>query len=219
MVKKINCHIVSGFLGAGKSKLIERLISYKPMHENWAVLVNEIGHHQYAQAHALANNVVVKEIYGGCLCCSAGMPFRVALNNLIKESAPQRIFIEPAGFGHLVNIKKLLQGQFYQPILSIEKTICLLSEEQLSDEKYRLHDGYLSLIKESDKLWVNSEKAYSLAKKMAEQYARPIYLLQQNRQDLTALISDQDDIRRPNSSPSSIICANSSTKPSLFNAI
>ena len=110
MVKKINCYIISGFLGAGKSKLIEQLISYKPKNETWAVLVNEAGNHHYAVTHALANKVVIKEVYGGCLCCSAGMPFRIALNKLIKESAPQRIFIEPAGFGHLLNIKNLMKG-------------------------------------------------------------------------------------------------------------
>ncbi len=109
MKEKIPCHIIGGFLGAGKSTFIQQLLTYKPANEKWAVLVNESGNYHYPKEHCLANNIFIKEVYGGCLCCSAGMPFRVALNKLIKEVDPQRIFIEPAGAGHLSNIQNLLQ--------------------------------------------------------------------------------------------------------------
>lgn len=187
MKQKIACHIVAGFLGAGKTTLIERLLSYKNKDETWAVLVNESGRQKYSVTHALANQVVIKEVYGGCLCCSAGMPFRVALNKLIKEAKPQRIFIEPAGAGHLNNIKKLLKGQFYQPILRLQPTLCLLSMHQLSDDKYIKNEGYLSLIEQADLLCVNAEEDTQIAIKMAEQYVQPLYKLNNSRDDLTLI--------------------------------
>lgn len=189
MKEKIICHIVSGFLGAGKSRFIEQLLSYKPENEKWAVLINESGRHQYAITRAAANNVYIKEVHGGCLCCTAGIPFRVALNKLIKEAAPQRIFIEPAGAGHLANIINLLQGQFYLPVLSLTPTICLLSEAQLAESQYTQNEGYVSLIEQADRLCVDGEKGHMLADKMAKLYAQPLYILKNNPQDL-AFITD-----------------------------
>lgn len=184
MKQKISCHIIAGFSGAGKSSFIQQLFTYKPKHEKWAVLVNESGNTQYQQADSLKDNVFIKEIYGGCLCCTAGMPFRVALNNLIKAHSPQRIFIEPAGAGHLVNIQKLLQEQFYQPILQLKPTICMLSAAQLYDQKYLQHDGYLSLIEQADKLCIAADTETAPAKAIALNYAKPLYSLQNNQDDL-----------------------------------
>ena len=185
MKQKIPCHIIAGFLGAGKSTFIKQLLTYKPKNERWAVLVNEAGNNHYHNAAYLTDNIFIKEVYGGCLCCSAGMPFRVAFNNLIKESSPQRIFIEPAGAGHLVNIQRLLQGQFYQPILNLKASICILSEQQLENSQYVENESYLSLIKQADKLCIAKNGNTTLAQKIAKQHSKALYQLQNNQHDLT----------------------------------
>ncbi len=187
MKTSIACHIIAGFLGSGKSSFIKQLISYKPAHEKWAVLVNESGRCQYEKDLCRHNQVFIKEVYGGCLCCSAGMPFRVALNNLIKEVNPDRIFIEPAGAGHLENIQQLLQSQFYLPVLTLKPCICLLSYEQLNDQKYSQNEGYLSLIKQADLLCIKADKDDFPAKKMAEKCAKPLYLLKGNADDFRVI--------------------------------
>ncbi|MCW8994627.1 MAG: cobalamin biosynthesis protein, partial [Psychromonas sp.] len=153
--------------------------------EKWAVLVNETGNNTYHTLPDFSDNIVIKEVYGGCLCCSAGMPFRVALNNLIKQASPQRIFIEPAGAGHLANIKKLLQGPFYQPVLNIQASICLLSEQQLNNSKYADNESYLSLIQQADKLCIAKNADITQAREMAARYVKPLYQLQNNPHDLT----------------------------------
>ncbi|WP_019617130.1 GTP-binding protein [Psychromonas ossibalaenae] len=189
MKTSIVCHIIAGFLDSGKSSFIKQLISYKPSHEKWAVLVNESGRNQYGKDFCRHNQVFIKEVYGGCLCCSAGMPFRVALNNLIKEVNPDRIFIEPAGAGHLKNIQHLLQSQFYLPVLTLKSCICLLSYKQLNDQKYSQNEGYLSLIKQADILCIKADKNEDedevSAKKMAREYAKPLYLLKGNADDFS----------------------------------
>lgn len=190
MKQKITCHIITGFLGAGKSSFIAQLCTYKPPHEKWAVLVNESGNYQYDHALSLANNILIKEVYGGCLCCSAGLSFRVALNNVIKAFSPQRIFIEPAGAGHLVNIQTLLQGPFYQPILNLKSSICLLSPQQLAQPRYSENEVYLSLIQQADKLCITKDCATTMAKEMATTYSKPLYLLQNNKLDLAFIEED-----------------------------
>ena len=188
MKQKIPCHIVAGFLGAGKSKFIKQLLAHKPEHEKWAVLVNEVGNSQYAPQFDEAKNIFIKEVYGGCLCCSAGMPFTVALNKLIKEVRPQRLFIEPAGAGHLENIKKVLQGPFYVPVIQLTETVCILSAEQLTEQKYAENATYLSLIAQSDKLCISDHPYSSQAQKMATHYKKSLYTLQQNQQDLAFIL-------------------------------
>lgn len=185
MKQKIACHIISGFLGAGKTSFIKQLLSVKPDNEKWVILVNESGNSHYEKQLPTSQQIIVKEVYGGCLCCSAGMPFRVALNSLIKAHRPQRIFIEPAGAGHLANIQTLLQGVFYQPILSLQKTLCLLASWQLEDLEYSENSTYLALVAQADKLCFYEEGAENLAKKMAIEYSKPLCRLQYTLDDLS----------------------------------
>lgn len=184
MKQKIATHIITGFLGAGKTTFINQLLKVKPDAETWVILVNESGAVHYAKEELASRGVIVKELYGGCLCCSAGMPFRVALNSLIKEHKPQRLFIEPAGAGHLANIQTLLQGEFYQPVLNLQNTLCLLAHWQLTDSKFSENEHYLALIQQSDKICFYEDSAENLAKKMAIEVSKPFYRLQYTLEDL-----------------------------------
>ena len=183
MKQKIACHIISGFLSAGKTTFLTQLFATKSKDETWGVLVNESGTRHYEEQQLAAQHIIIKEIYGGCLCCSAGMPFRVALNNLIKEHQPQRIFIEPAGAGYLANIQKLLQGEFYQPILTLQNSLCLLAHWQLSSSKHSKNERYLALIEQADKLCFYEDNAEILAKKMAVEYSKPLCRLHYRIED------------------------------------
>jgi len=183
MKQKIATHIISGFLGAGKTTFMNKLLATKAVDETWVVLVNESGTTDYAKQQLATNGIVVKELYGGCLCCTAGMPFRVALNQLIKQHAPQKIFIEPAGAGHLENIKTLLRGEFYSPILTINNTLCLLSYAQLINRKLSENEHYITLIKEADKLCFYEDDAQDLVKEVAVKYAKPFHRLSYQLED------------------------------------
>jgi len=185
MKPKIATHIVSGFLGAGKTTYLNQLLATKSTKETWVVLVNEAGSSHFQQQRLASQGIIVKELYGGCLCCSAGMPFRVALNQLIKNHQPQRIFIEPAGAGHLANIKTLLLGEFYQPILTLQSTICLLAHWQLSDKRFTENSYYKGLLQQADKLCFYEDEAEYLANEMAIEYTKPLHKLHYTIDDLT----------------------------------
>ena len=184
MKQKIAVHIISGFLGAGKTTFVKRLLTNKSSTETWVVVLNEAGTTQYDKQQLALQGIVVKELYGGCLCCSAGMTFRVAINKLIQDNQPQRIFIEPAGAGHLANIKALLQGEFYQSVLTLHSTLCLVAQWQLQDNKYSCNELYLGLIQQADKLCFYEEDTLFLAKKMAVEYSKPLFRLQYSIADL-----------------------------------
>ena len=114
-IKAVPTHIISGFLGAGKTTLLKYLLTQKPEHEVWAVLMNEFGQIGVDQ-HMLTQTegYEVKELLGGCLCCSSQLPMQIALSRLISETQPDRLFIEPTGLGHPAQLLEQLTEPHWQ---------------------------------------------------------------------------------------------------------
>ena len=85
--KAIPTNVITGFLGVGKTTAIQQLLNTKPAGERWAVLINEFGKvgidSQLLQTddHSLGE-VTIREVPGGCMCCAAGLPMKVVLNQL-----------------------------------------------------------------------------------------------------------------------------------------
>lgn len=129
--QKIPTHIVSGFLGAGKTTLLQDLFQLKPEHERWAVLMNEFGQIGIDQ-HLLETkaDIQVKEVLGGCLCCTSQLPMHHALNALITECKPNRIWIEPSGLGHPLQLLEQLNEPHWQSHLALQG-VCLVINGQL----------------------------------------------------------------------------------------
>ena len=72
-------NIITGFLGAGKTSAILHLLKTKPVHERWAVLVNEFGEigvdgSLFEGLYGEQQSVFIREVPGGCMCCAAGLP-------------------------------------------------------------------------------------------------------------------------------------------------
>ncbi|WP_426357242.1 CobW family GTP-binding protein [Pseudocolwellia sp. HL-MZ19] len=143
-LSSIPTNIITGFLGAGKTSAILHLLKQKPENERWAILVNEFGEigvdGSLLEAQTLNNkNVFIQEVSGGCMCCSSGITMPIALNKLLKVSKPDRLLIEPTGLGHPIEVLKVLSNQYYQDVLSLEKTITLVDARNLADKRYTEH--------------------------------------------------------------------------------
>jgi len=79
----ISTTLITGFLGVGKTTAIRHLLANKPAGQRWAVLVNEFGEIGIDGAVLSdESGVTVREIAGGCICCSQGPTLRVALTRL-----------------------------------------------------------------------------------------------------------------------------------------
>ena len=153
--KLIPTNIITGFLGVGKTTAITHLLSTKPEHEVWSVLVNEFGEIGIDGALLKNTNAHVREVPGGCICCVAGLPMKIALNMLIAKTNPDRIIIEPTGLGHPEEIINTLTGEYYHSVLDLRATITLLDSRKLSDRRYAENANFNDQIAVADVLVAN----------------------------------------------------------------
>ena len=137
MLQNIPTHVIAGPLGAGKTTLIQHLMAHKPPHERWAVLVNEFG--QIGLDAALMSQgddqVTIAEVAGGCVCCVNGAPFQIGLSRLLRKARPDRLLIEPSGFGHPVQIMKQLSEAPWRGVLALQPCVMVLDTQALAQGK------------------------------------------------------------------------------------
>ena len=96
--------IFSGFLGAGKTTLIKKLIKEAYQGEKLVLIENEFGDIGIDGGFLQESGIEITEMNSGCICCSLVGDFGRALNQVITEYAPERILIEPSGVGKLSDV-------------------------------------------------------------------------------------------------------------------
>ncbi|MEQ6888218.1 GTP-binding protein [Halomonas sp. CS7] len=139
----IPVHLLTGFLGSGKSSLIRRLIEQKPADERWAVVINEFGRVGIDQAmFEERDDLVVKGLPGGCLCCQLAVVLQASLVNLLHRHRPDRLIIEPSGLGHPAGLIEVLRGEGLAEALAVRDVIALLDPRRLEDPRARAHETF-----------------------------------------------------------------------------
>ena len=101
--------IISGFLGAGKTTLIKKLIEEAFKGEKLVLIENEFGEIGIDGGFLKDAGVQINEMNSGCICCSLVGDFGEALQQVVKDYAPDRIIIEPSGVGKLSDVIKAVQ--------------------------------------------------------------------------------------------------------------
>lgn len=100
--------VISGFLGAGKTTFIKRLLETKLKDEKVVLIENEYGAVSIDTDLLSDEQIRVKELSQGCICCSLVGDFSKSLNEVINKYNPDRILIEPSGVGKLSDIIKAI---------------------------------------------------------------------------------------------------------------
>lgn len=101
--------IVSGFLGAGKTTLIRKLLSEALGGTKVVLIENEFGEIGIDGGFLKEAGIEIKEMNSGCICCSLVGDFGASLKEVMKTYAPERILIEPSGVGKLSDVMKAVQ--------------------------------------------------------------------------------------------------------------
>lgn len=166
LIKDVPTNLITGFLGVGKTTAILHLLRSKPEDQRWAVLVNEFGEigvdgSLMQGQHGEDQGVFVTEVPGGCMCCAAGLPMQVALNQLLTIARPDRVLIEPTGLGHAKEVLQVLtRSASYQTALDVQRTITLVNARQLNDSRYTDNDIFNQQIEVADVIVGNKADLY-----------------------------------------------------------
>lgn len=102
--------IISGFLGAGKTTLIKKLIAEGLQEEKLVLIENEFGEIGIDGGFLQDAGIEIREMNSGCICCSLVGDFSEALKKVLEQYAPDRIIIEPSGVGKLSDVIKAVQA-------------------------------------------------------------------------------------------------------------
>ena len=101
--------IISGFLGAGKTTLIKKLIAEALQGQKVVLIENEFGEIGIDGGFLKESGIQINEMNSGCMCCSLVGDFNAALKDVLSQYEPDRIIIEPSGVGKLSDVIKAVQ--------------------------------------------------------------------------------------------------------------
>ncbi len=120
--------IVSGFLGAGKTTFIERLLKTKLKDEKVVLIENEYGEVSVDTDILKDTKIEIRELSQGCICCSLVGDFSKSLKTIIDTYNPDRILIEPSGVGKLSDIIKAVASTGLQE--NVNSLVCLVDAKK-----------------------------------------------------------------------------------------
>ena len=134
-IKKTKVHLISGFLGTGKTTALKSLMAQKDPNEKWVILVNEFGEIGIDGAVLSDEGIPVAEIAGGCLCCAAGPQMGSALAKLLRNE-PDRIMIEASGLAHAASVIDELKAAPFADQLEIAAVFTVVDPRQFINPDY-----------------------------------------------------------------------------------
>ncbi len=142
-------HIISGFLGAGKTTAIIRLLENNLTIEKWAVIVNEFGKISIdgQTLRASMGEAQVYEVSGGCICCSSRDYFRESLQQIAETGEFSGIIVEPSGLGGIEMVSETvnqMEGVALQPV------ICLVDITMVDHPRFKINPVYQAQVRKSD---------------------------------------------------------------------
>jgi G3E family GTPase len=155
MKKPVPVNIITGMLGAGKTTTIQYLLRHRPAGERWAVLVNEFGNIGIDGALLDGEGVAVREVPGGCICCTAAMTLKTTLTDMLRRIPMDRLLIEPTGLGHPAGVVDALRDDWLREAICLKNIITVIEPAGFSDERLEKSLVYSDQLQLADVVLIN----------------------------------------------------------------
>lgn len=149
---KITVDIFSGFLGAGKTMLIKKLLTEDAYNKNTVIIENEFGEVSIDGEILKESNIEIKEINSGCICCQVSGKFDEAVLEVINKYKPESIIIEPSGVAKLSEITNILTNIKFSHMLEIRNIFTLVDIRNYENYMKNFKEFYLNQIKNAGKI-------------------------------------------------------------------
>jgi G3E family GTPase len=135
-MRKAEVYILSGFLGSGKTTLLKRLLEdERRTRRKTAVMMNELGKVSIDSDAVTGEDVSLKELLGGCICCSIQDKLEAQLQGLLVEEKPEVIYIETTGAAHPVEVLDSILSPIFADKLMIKGILTTVDGTRWLDRK------------------------------------------------------------------------------------
>ena len=118
--------IVSGFLGAGKTTLIKKLLKEALADTKVVLIENEFGEIGIDGGFLKEAGIEIKEMNSGCICCSLVGDFGASLREVLDTYTPERVLIEPLGVGKLSDVMKAVQDAMVDRDVELNSAVAVV---------------------------------------------------------------------------------------------
>lgn len=152
--KKAAIYILTGFLGAGKTTLVKRILSLSSDLSGTVVIVNEFGDVGIDGLLLKDAHSDIVELVGGCICCALKTDLKVTVRRILAELDPKRIIIEASGVADPAAIIEVLKDREFQSLLEIKKVVTVLDPD-FWDSRADLGTFFKSQLREADLILLN----------------------------------------------------------------
>lgn len=184
---KIN--IISGFLGAGKTTFIKKLISDVFKEEKIVLIENEFGEIGIDSRFMHNSGIQVTELNSGCICCTLVGDFARALNQVIEEYHPDRIIIEPSGVGKLSDVAEAVLSLQHDADICIDSKITVVDGKKMKMYMKNFGEFFNNQIEHATTIVI------SRTQQMSESYLKEcMSLLRDNNEKATVITTPWDQL-------------------------
>jgi len=149
---KAQVDIFSGFLGAGKTMLIKKLLNEKAYGKNTVIIENEFGEVGIDGDILKETNIEIKEINSGCICCQVCGDFGDAVFEVLNKYEPDNIIIEPSGVAKLSEILKILKEIKFEDKIEVRNVFTLIDIKNYNMYLKNFKEFYENQIRKANKI-------------------------------------------------------------------
>ena len=180
--------IFSGFLGAGKTTLIKKLLKEAYTNEQIVIIENEFGEIGIDSGFLNESGIQITEMNQGCICCSLVGDFSASLKEVIEKFSPDRILIEPSGVGKLSDVIKAVKGLNIDGI-KLNSFITVADAQKIKIYMKNFGEFYNNQIENAGAIILSRTKNIS-----EEKLKKAVELIKTHNQDAVIITTDWDKI-------------------------
>ena len=181
--------IFSGFLGAGKTTLIKKLLKEVLNNSKTVLIENEFGEIGIDGGFLKEAGIEIKEMNSGCICCSLVGDFGASLKEVIETYAPERILIEPSGVGKLSDVIKAVEGVNTEVEVQLNSAVAIVDAKKCKMYMKNFGEFFINQIEHAGTIVLSRTDTLS-----EEKIAQCAALIREHNEKATIITTPWDDL-------------------------
>lgn len=181
--------IFSGFLGAGKTTLIKKLLKEVLNNSKTVLIENEFGEIGIDGGFLKEAGIEIKEMNSGCICCSLVGDFGTSLKEVIETYSPERVLIEPSGVGKLSDVIKAVEGVKTDVEVQLNSAVAIVDAKKCKMYMKNFGEFFINQIEHAGTIVLSRTDMLS-----DEKVAQCVALIREHNENATIITTPWDEL-------------------------